>query len=62
VRAIADAICPNGSAESLALLDRLLPDAEDPETPVQGMNARGPLPELLSQQVPASARPNPSPA
>jgi short-subunit dehydrogenase len=51
------ALSPNWSAEGLALLGRLLPAAPGPGGALQGKDIPGRIPEFLSQQIPAAARP-----
>ena len=50
---------PNWTAEALALLSRVLPHEErEPGGPVRGGDVPGRLPEILSRQIPPSARPD----
>jgi short-subunit dehydrogenase len=57
VAATIHALSPEWSAEGLALLNRLLPAASGPGGYVQGKDVPGRIPEFLSRQIPASARP-----
>jgi NAD(P)-dependent dehydrogenase (short-subunit alcohol dehydrogenase family) len=52
-------LCPNWTLEGLALINRLLPEPAGTGGPVRGQDVPGRLPEFLSQQVPAPARPSP---
>ena len=58
VAATVHALCPNWTLEGLALINRLLPGPAGSGGPVRGQDVRGRLPELLSQQIPAPARPS----
>jgi NAD(P)-dependent dehydrogenase (short-subunit alcohol dehydrogenase family) len=57
VAATIHALSPEWSTEGLALLNRLLPAATGPGGSLQGKDIPGRIPEFLSRQVPASARP-----
>ena len=57
VRATLDALLPNWSADSTALLASLLPRAQGTAPAIQGENVPGTVPELLSRMVPRQARP-----
>ncbi len=52
------ALFPNWTAEALALVSRMLPQATGPGGPVRGRDVRGRVPELLSRQIPPATRPN----
>ncbi len=49
---------PNWTAEALALLSRVLPHQGGSPIPVRGEDVHGRLPEILSRQIPTSARPD----
>jgi NAD(P)-dependent dehydrogenase (short-subunit alcohol dehydrogenase family) len=59
VRATLEALLPNWSAESTALVAGLLPRALGPETADRGADVRGAVPGLLSRMVPPGTRPAP---
>jgi short-subunit dehydrogenase len=49
---------PNWTAEALALVDRMLPQATGTGGPVRGQDVRGRLPEFLSGRIPPATRPD----
>jgi short-subunit dehydrogenase len=49
---------PNWTAEALALLSRVLPHEDGSPVAVRGEDVPGRLPEILSRQIPPSARPD----
>ena len=57
VRATLEALLPNWSADSTALIAGLLPRAQGPDTAVQGEDVPGTVPDLLSRMVPPKTRP-----
>jgi NAD(P)-dependent dehydrogenase (short-subunit alcohol dehydrogenase family) len=57
VRATLEALLPNWSADSTALIAGLLPRAHGPDAAVRGEDVRGKLPEFLSRMVPPGTRP-----
>jgi NAD(P)-dependent dehydrogenase (short-subunit alcohol dehydrogenase family) len=59
VRATLEALLPNWSADSTALIAGLLPRAQGPDTAVRGEDIHGTLPDLLNQAVPPQTRPAP---
>jgi short-subunit dehydrogenase len=52
------ALFPNWTAEALALVARLLPQATESGVPVRGGNVTGRIPEILSQRIPPGTRPD----
>ena len=57
VRATLEALLPNWSADSTALIAGLLPRAQGPDTAVRGEDVHGSVPDLLSRAVPPGTRP-----
>jgi NAD(P)-dependent dehydrogenase (short-subunit alcohol dehydrogenase family) len=49
---------PNWTAEALALLTQVLPEAKGVGQPVRGRDIRGRIPDLVNRQIPPTARPD----
>jgi NAD(P)-dependent dehydrogenase (short-subunit alcohol dehydrogenase family) len=49
---------PNWTAEALALVNQLLPQATGSGRPVRGSEVRGRIPDLVNRQIPPAARPD----
>jgi NAD(P)-dependent dehydrogenase (short-subunit alcohol dehydrogenase family) len=58
IAAKAHALFPNWTAEGLALVNRMLPQADGIGGPVRGRDVRGRIPDLLNRRIPPAARPD----